>query len=104
MQRTTSELPYNPAQALTSCIDAFGPGQEGWRCGSCANLQAISVEGATIYYCCIDGAARQVTSAACSRFEEAPLAREIPPPAGVPQSGRPDRVGTPPAPSADPTK
>jgi hypothetical protein len=82
--------PYNPALSPQPCAEAFGPGPAE-RCGSCANLRAVHVQRGgnglvdpfprdltTVYYCCIDGAARHVTSPACSRFEEAPLVGVLP--------------------------
>lgn len=59
------------------CLSVYGPGPEGWRCGSCANVSAVHVQTRmgqrTIYYCCLDGQAKRVTWPACERFIEAPL-------------------------------
>jgi hypothetical protein len=67
-------------ELVSPSVARFGPGPEGFRCGSCANLSAIEIDQPhgqghqTIYYCCIDGQARRVTWPACDRFVEAPLA------------------------------
>lgn len=73
------------------CITRFGPGPDGWRCGSCANLRAtaalhcargtdkLSVSG-IVYTCSLDEQLRSVTSPCCAFFVEAPL---VPQPTGA---------------------
>ena len=80
--------PWPPAAAPRAhpCVERFGPGPEGWSCGSCANLRAYHFDAwsptspthhiHTAFYCSIDGTNRRVTSPSCAFFTEAPpLAR-----------------------------
>lgn len=63
---------HQPEWLENPCLGAYGPGPEGWRCGSCANVSAVHVGTRvghrTIYYCCIDGEVKRVTWPACERF------------------------------------